>query len=109
MEANPDLEFDRENAYGFHLDLPSGEFLRFEPNEPKTITIVQMGGSKILQGGSGLALGPLDLSRSSSILQEMQKAGYRHKSQAAAEGEACNPCEMDRSKYAAAYGPTTGD
>ena len=35
FEVNRCLSFDREQAYGFHLDIPSGTSVRFEPGEEK--------------------------------------------------------------------------
>ncbi|CAG8006553.1 unnamed protein product [Penicillium salamii] len=100
METNPDLEFDREKAYGYHLDLPAGEFLCFEPNHPKSVTLVQIGGSKIIQGGSGHAKGPLDPIRSAKVLQQLQQAGYRHSPEKTTEKGNIAPCSVDRATYA---------
>ncbi|EMT69639.1 Urease [Fusarium odoratissimum] len=109
METNPDLDFDRGKAYGYHLDLPAGEFLRFEPNEPKTVTLVQVGGSRIIQGGSGYAKGPVDPTNVQKILQQLQQAGYRHSLEGSTGQQTVKPCSISREKYASAYGPTTGD
>ncbi|KAF5650937.1 urea amidohydrolase (urease) alpha subunit [Fusarium sp. NRRL 25303] len=109
METNPHLDFDREKAYGYHLDLPAGEFLRFEPNEPKKVTLVQIGGSRIIQGGSGYAKGPVDPSNVQKILRQLQQAGYRHSPEESKKPEAFQLCSISREKYASAYGPTTGD
>lgn len=35
FEVNRCLSFDREKAYGYHLDIPSGTSVRFEPGEEK--------------------------------------------------------------------------
>lgn len=35
FEVNRCLSFDRETAYGYHLDIPSGTSVRFEPGEEK--------------------------------------------------------------------------
>ena len=35
FEVNRYLKFDREKAYGYHLDIPSGTSVRFEPGEEK--------------------------------------------------------------------------
>ena len=35
FEVNKCLSFDRETAYGYHLDIPSGTSVRFEPGEEK--------------------------------------------------------------------------
>ncbi|PCD23943.1 hypothetical protein AU210_015457 [Fusarium oxysporum f. sp. radicis-cucumerinum] len=109
METNPDLDFDRGKAYGYHLDLPAGEFLRFEPNEPKTVTLVQVGGSRIIQGGSGYTKGPVDPTNAQKILQQLQQAGYRHSLEGSTGQQTVKPCSISREKYASAYGPTTGD
>jgi urease len=110
MEANPELEFDRQRAYGFHLALPSGEFMRFEPGEPKTINLVRIGGSGVIQGASGLANGPIDQGCIGDIVQRLQQAGYRHVLDKKPNPQGLiQPVAIDRAKYAAAYGPTTGD
>ncbi|RKK68716.1 Urease [Fusarium oxysporum] len=109
METNPDLDFDRGKAYGYHLDLPAREFLRFEPKEPKTVTLVQIGGSRIIQGGSGYVKGPVDPTNVQKILQQLQQAGYRHSLEGSTGQQTVKPCSISREKYASAYGPTTGD
>ncbi|HXV24943.1 MAG TPA: urease subunit gamma [Alphaproteobacteria bacterium] len=45
FEANRALEFDREKAFGMHLDIPAGTAVRFEPGESKEVTLVPFGGS----------------------------------------------------------------
>jgi urease len=110
MEANPELEFDRQRAYGFHLALPSGEFMRFEPGEPKTVNLVRIGGSGTIQGASGLANGPIDQERVGGILRRLRQAGYRHAVDKNQDSQgSIQPLTMDRMKYVEAYGPTTGD
>ena len=42
--VNARLEFDREAARGFHLDLPAGASLRWGPGETKEITLVAVAG-----------------------------------------------------------------
>ena len=44
--ANRRLEFDRETARGFRLDLPAGESLRWAPGETREVTLVELGGSE---------------------------------------------------------------
>ncbi|UZP36642.1 hypothetical protein NXS19_004458 [Fusarium pseudograminearum] len=109
MDTNPDLNFDRAKAYGYHLDLPAGEFLRFEPNEPKSVTLVQIGGSKVIQGGSGHAKGPVNRHNAQNILQQLQQAGYQHSFEASEAHNVIRPCKISREAYTFAYGPTTGD
>ena len=42
--VNGRLEFDREAARGFRLDLPAGTSLRWAPGESKEVTLVAVGG-----------------------------------------------------------------
>jgi urease subunit gamma/beta len=43
--VNPRLEFDRDAAAGFHLDLPAGVFETWAPGETKEIELVRNAGS----------------------------------------------------------------
>ena len=46
FEVNRCLSFDREKAYGFHLDIPSGTSVRFEPGEEEKVQLTAIGGNK---------------------------------------------------------------
>lgn len=50
FEVNRQLKFDREKAYGYHLDIPSGTSVRFEPGEEKTVKLTRIGGSQRVYG-----------------------------------------------------------
>jgi urease subunit gamma/beta len=43
--ANPRLEFDREAARGFRLDLPAGGYVGWEPGETKIVRLVRYAGT----------------------------------------------------------------
>ncbi|MCZ2525899.1 urease subunit gamma [Streptomyces sp. NPDC059506] len=45
-EANAVLEFDRAAARGHRLDVPAGTSVRFDPDEPRTVTAVARGGER---------------------------------------------------------------
>ena len=60
FEVNPALSFDREATYGFRLDIPAGTAVRFEPGDTKDITLVAIGGDRIVYGLHGLVQGSLD-------------------------------------------------
>ena len=66
-EANKALEFDREKALGFHLNIPSGTSIRFEPGESKHVEVVEFGGSKTIYGFSGLVSGDLESKKDTAI------------------------------------------
>jgi urease subunit gamma/beta len=42
--ANPRLEFDREAAEGFRLDVPAGDSVRWGPGETREVALVAFGG-----------------------------------------------------------------
>ena len=60
FEANRALRFDREQAYGFRLQVPAGTAVRFEPGEDKRVTLVSIGGNRVAYGINGLTHGRLD-------------------------------------------------
>jgi len=60
FEANRSLQFDREKAYGFRLQVPAGTAVRFEPGEDKRVTLVTIGGNRVAYGINGLVNGRLD-------------------------------------------------
>ena len=47
-EANAALDFEREMAYGKHLDIPAGAAVRFEPGDKKVQLVEYAGKRKIL-------------------------------------------------------------
>ncbi|WP_037588449.1 urease subunit beta [Stenoxybacter acetivorans] len=49
-ETNAALEFNRESARGMRLNIPSGNAMRFEPGEVKTVELTEYGGRKIIVG-----------------------------------------------------------
>ncbi len=57
FETNRALDFDREAAYGMHLDIPAGTAVRFEPGETRQVTLTCFGGSRMLYGLNGLTNG----------------------------------------------------
>lgn len=48
--TNPTLAFDRERAKGFRLDVPAGTSVRFEPGASMQVTLVRLGGARIVPG-----------------------------------------------------------
>jgi urease subunit beta len=59
-ETNPALQFDREKARGFRLDIPAGTAVRFEPGESRRVRLVAYAGARIVQGFQGRIGGPLE-------------------------------------------------
>lgn len=109
IETNPQLEFDRGRAYGYRLDIPAGTSVRFEPGDTKTVTLVEIGGTKVIRGGNGLASGGVELWRADEIVAKLQQAGFAHQPEPAGDAAFIDTFQMDRSAYATMFGPTTGD
>jgi urease subunit gamma/beta len=57
FEVNRALRFDRETAFGMHLDIPAGTSARFEPGEARTVGLVAFGGEQSLHGLNQLTNG----------------------------------------------------
>lgn len=109
IETNPQLDFDRARAYGFRLDIPAGTSVRFEPGDAKTVTLVEIGGTRVIHGGNSLASGGVEHWRTDEIVQSLQRAGFAHTPEPGADAAVINVVEMERTAYAAMFGPTTGD
>jgi urease subunit beta len=59
-EANPALLFDRDAAYGRRLDIAAGTSVRFEPGIERVVTLIPLGGARIVAGLRGEVAGSLD-------------------------------------------------
>ena len=49
-DANTALDFDRDAAEGFRLDIPSGTSRRFEPGASREVPIVALRGRRVVPG-----------------------------------------------------------
>ncbi|WP_391117785.1 urease subunit beta [Psychrobacillus sp. L3] len=59
-EINTALEFTRDEAFGFRLDIPAGSAVRFEPGDPKEVQLVAFGGERRVYGLNYKTEGTLD-------------------------------------------------
>ena len=105
-EANKALEFDREKSLGFHLNVPSGTSVRFEPGEAKHVEVVEFGGTKTIFGFSGLVSGDLESKREEAV-KNINENNFKNISENI-EGES-NSLEIPRNRYVELFGPTVGD
>ena len=48
------MKFERAEAYGYRLDIPSGTAVRFEPGETREVQLVELAGRKIVHGHNNL-------------------------------------------------------
>lgn len=58
-ETNGALDFDREKARGYRLDIAAGTAVRFEPGQSREVTLVPYGGDKTVYGFRGMVMGKL--------------------------------------------------
>jgi urease subunit beta len=58
-ETNRALEFDREQARGFRLNIPAGTAIRFEPGQRRDVELVALGGARQVYGFQGRIMGAL--------------------------------------------------
>lgn len=75
FEVNRLLTFDREPAFGFRLDIPSGTSVRFEPGEEKTVRLVELGGRKIVYGCNDLTRGEAVPDNREAAMEKAAKKG----------------------------------
>lgn len=54
FEVNRFMKFERKEAYGYRLNIPSGTAIRFEPNETKVVELVEIAGNKRIKGLNNL-------------------------------------------------------
>ena len=59
-ETNPALEFEREQARGFRLNIPAGTAVRFEPGQTREVELVAYAGERRVYGFRGQVMGALD-------------------------------------------------
>ena len=58
-ETNAALGFDRAQARGMRLNIPSGSAVRFEPGQERTVELVDYAGGRTVYGFRGLTQGAL--------------------------------------------------
>ena len=49
-QTNRALEFDRGTAHGYRLDIAAGTAVRFEPGITRSVTLVPLGGARVVPG-----------------------------------------------------------
>ncbi|KAK8000293.1 Urease [Apiospora arundinis] len=77
----------------------------------QTVTLVEIGGNRVIRGGNHLATGKVDLARADDIISKLQQAGFAHAPEEPV-GDMTTQIEaytLDRSAYMTMFGPTTGD
>ena len=58
-EANAALDFSRESARGYRLDIAAGTAIRFEPGQSREVALIPMKGARRIYGFYGKIMGDL--------------------------------------------------
>lgn len=98
FEVNRYMEFDREAAFGMHLNIPATTAIRFEPGEEKEVELVDFGGKRRIIGFNGLTNGYSGLEDTPSYypakmraFRKMQERGFKNISEEEADAEFTTP------------------
>ena len=76
FEVNRRLSFDREKAYGYHLDIPSGTSVRFEPGEEKEVQLTRMGGRRRVFGLNDLTCAQTGTDTLGASMEQARLKGF---------------------------------
>ena len=76
FEANRELRFDRAQAFGMRLNIPSGTAVRFEAGDTKRVELTEIAGAKAVHGLNGLTNGPVNEAAKSAALERARKKGF---------------------------------
>jgi urease subunit beta len=60
FETNGALDFERDAARGFRLNIPAGTAVRFEPGQTREVELVAYAGDRHVFGFRGRIMGALD-------------------------------------------------
>ena len=94
FEVNRYMEFDREAAFGMHLNIPATTAVRFEPGEEKEVELVSFAGKQRIIGFDDLTNGyagyedtPTYFPKKIRAISRMKKYGYKSVSEDEANAE----------------------
>jgi len=93
-ECNRAMAFDRESAFGMHLDIASGSAIRFEPGQSRKVQVTEFAGRQVAYGMNNMTNGT---TRSEIIrdrtMRRLREEGYCF------EGERFNVVEPADKKF----------
>lgn len=104
FEVNRYLEFDREAAFGCHLNIPSTTAIRFEPGDQKDVELVTYSGKRRIMGFNGLVMGytgeedaPTYYPARIRAMKRVADAGFKSSKPAAAKAAATTAATAKKS------------
>lgn len=85
FEVNRYLEFDRDDAFGCHLNIPATTAVRFEPGDQKEVEVVPFSGKRRIIGFNELVMGyageedaPSYYPARTAALEKMRNSGFKY-------------------------------
>ena len=76
-EANKQMQFPREKAFGMRLNIAAGTAVRFEPGEEKEVELVTFGGNKKIVGFNNLVDGNIDEDNKIAAQERLVAKGFK--------------------------------
>lgn len=78
FEVNRAMEFPREKAFGYHLNIPAGTSMRFEPGDTKEVELCELGGKKVVFGFNSLTMGSIKSKVvKDAAIEKAKKLGFK--------------------------------
>ena len=105
FEVNRYLEFERDKAFGCHLNIPATTAIRFEPGDSKSVEIVAYGGKQriigfnnLVDGYTGVEDAPTYYPAYLRALRRVHKSGYKCSCSCSTKQPAAQPTEKTNDK-----------
>jgi urease subunit beta len=78
FEINKAMDFPREKAFGFRLNIPAGTSVRFEPGDTKEVELCELGGTRVCFGFNGLTMGSMKSANiKKTAIEKAKFAGFK--------------------------------
>jgi urease subunit beta len=78
FEVNKKLDFPREKAFGYRLNIPAGTAIRFEPGDTKEVEICELKGKSVVFGFNSLTMGSTKSETvKAAALEKAKKMGFK--------------------------------
>ncbi|MBS7007306.1 urease subunit beta [Anaerostipes sp.] len=76
FEINKFLQFNREETFGYRLDIPAGTAVRFEPDEVKEVNLIMISGKRRISGFNNLTEDQINGSTKQKALKNAEIRGF---------------------------------
>ena len=77
VECNKAMAFDRNEAFGYRLDVPSGTALRFEPGQSRKCQLTRFAGSELSMGMNDMTNGSMRSEETRKLtMKRLKEHGY---------------------------------